>query len=221
MNRILIIDDDEAMRGMFRARLEDKYSIVDTGVPEQALALALEHKPDAILLDLMMPNFSGFELCRTFTSLSFTQAIPIVIVSGEAAARYKSFCQDLGATSYFEKPVNFDELKNCLKAAIESRYRQRRSEVRIRLRVILTLKGTDANGAQFEMLTTTDDVSTSGFRCGCAARLHKGVDIEVYLAGEQEQHVGRAHAIHAEWADSPIPRYGFRFVDKPENWVLQ
>src|SRR6202041_3483024 len=63
--RILIIDDDETMRGLLRDRLEDAYQIFDTGDPEQAIALALEHKPDGVLLDLMMPNFSGFEVCQT------------------------------------------------------------------------------------------------------------------------------------------------------------
>jgi len=42
------------------------YEVIDTQDPEQALGLALEHKPDAILLDLMMPKFSGFELCQSF-----------------------------------------------------------------------------------------------------------------------------------------------------------
>jgi PleD family two-component response regulator len=52
--RILVIDDDEAMRGMIRHRLQGEYEIVETGDPTEALALALEHKPDCILLDLSM-----------------------------------------------------------------------------------------------------------------------------------------------------------------------
>src|SRR5579862_4348048 len=64
--KLLVVDDDESIRGLLRTRLSDSYQIVETGDPEQALALALEHKPDAILLDLMMPGFSGFELCQSF-----------------------------------------------------------------------------------------------------------------------------------------------------------
>jgi DNA-binding response OmpR family regulator len=53
--------------------LSEGYEVIDTVDPEQALGLALEHKPDAILLDLMMPKFSGFELCQSFCSLSYTR----------------------------------------------------------------------------------------------------------------------------------------------------
>jgi len=52
------------MRVLVKMRLSDTYEVIDTGSPEQALGLALQHKPEAILLDLMMPNCSGFELAR-------------------------------------------------------------------------------------------------------------------------------------------------------------
>src|SRR5437762_10100390 len=65
MNKLLVVDDDEAMRKVIRLNLADSYEVIDTGEPEHALALALEHKPDAILLDLRMPKYSGFELCQT------------------------------------------------------------------------------------------------------------------------------------------------------------
>ena len=94
------------MRNLTRMRLEDSYEIIDTGDPKQAFAMALEEKPDAILLDLMMPEFSGFELCQTLSSLSFTRNIPIFIVSGEDATKYKSLCRSLGAFGYFQKPVD-------------------------------------------------------------------------------------------------------------------
>ena len=108
MNKLLVVDDDEAMRKVIRLNLADSYEVIDTGEPEHALALALEHKPDAILLDLRMPKYSGFELCQTFTSLSSTQMIPVLVISGEAGTKTKQFCRDLGAVAYFEKPVDFD-----------------------------------------------------------------------------------------------------------------
>jgi CheY-like chemotaxis protein len=85
MARILIVDDDEAIRRLVRLNLTDLYEVFDTGQPEEALALALEHKPDAILLDLRMPGYSGFELCKTLTSFSATQLIPVFVISGSRA----------------------------------------------------------------------------------------------------------------------------------------
>jgi DNA-binding response OmpR family regulator len=221
MSSILIVDDDDRMRDLLRARLEELYQIIDTGDPQQALALALKHKPEAILLDLMMPNFSGFELCRTFTSLSFTQRIPIFVVSGEAAAKYRTLCQDLGATEYFEKPVDFNALKVRLAAVMQAKPRENRSEVRVRLRVVLKLRGTDVDGKPFEIPTSTDNVSRSGFLCGCTVSLQKDAEVEVYLVNDGEQYVGRARAVRDEGRGTPCPRYGFRFVEKSGQWVLQ
>lgn len=90
MEKILIVDDDDAMRGMIKMRLSDTYETIDTGNPVQALGLALEHKPRAILLDLMMPDCSGFELCQSFHNLSYTARIPIFVVTGESAGKYAS-----------------------------------------------------------------------------------------------------------------------------------
>jgi CheY-like chemotaxis protein len=127
MPKILIVDDDEAVRGLLRLRLSDVYQVVETGNPEQALGLALEHKPDAILLDLMMPGFSGFELCQSFHSLSYTSRIPIFVITGEAGTKYKEHCESLGARGYFHKPVDFPALKAALAAELKDKQPERRA----------------------------------------------------------------------------------------------
>ena len=74
MGKLLVVDDDEVLRRLMHLELSEAYEVIGTGEPEQGLALALEHRPDAILLDLRMPKYSGYELCQTFTSFSRTQS---------------------------------------------------------------------------------------------------------------------------------------------------
>jgi CheY-like chemotaxis protein len=112
MQRILIVDDDKAMRGLLRLRLSDTYEIIETGDPEEALGLSLEHKPDAILLDLMMPKFTGFELVQSLHNLSYTAQIPLFVITGESAEAYNEHCANLGARCVFQKPIDFQEPEN-------------------------------------------------------------------------------------------------------------
>ncbi|HKV23368.1 MAG TPA: response regulator [Candidatus Acidoferrum sp.] len=221
MTKLLVVDDDDAMRRVIRLNLADIYDIIDTGEPEHALALALEHKPEAILLDLRMPKYSGFELCQTFTSFSSTQMIPVLVISGEAGAKTKQFCRDLGAVAYFEKPVDFDALRMQLADFLKVRRKERRSEVRVRLRVPLRVTGREENGEEFGIHTTTENVSRSAFLCACAAALSEGSPLEVYLVGAQDEHVGRAQVIRSEWKDTPYPRYACRFIENARHWVLE
>src|SRR5258708_26109958 len=110
MEKLLIVDDDAALRRLMRLELSDTYEVIDSGEPEQGLALALESKPEAILLDLRMPKYSGYELLQTFTSFSHTQKIPVIIVSGEAGAQTKEHCKQLGAAVSFPDPIRFHAL---------------------------------------------------------------------------------------------------------------
>src|SRR5215472_12649081 len=167
MAKLLIVDDDPSLRRLMRLELGDTYEIIDSGEPEQGLALALEAKPEAILLDLRMPKYSGYELLQTFTSFSHTQKIPVVVVSGEAGGQTKQHCKQLGAAGYFEKPIDFDALRACLHGLAKHRNDPPRSEVRVRLHVSLKLRGLNDHGQQIDEPATTENVSMSGFLCVC------------------------------------------------------
>lgn len=221
MQKILVVDDEDAVRRLMRLNLSDAYEVIDTGDPEYALALAMQNKPAAILLDLRMPRFSGFELCRTFASMTFTQLIPIFIVSGEAGSTTKALCKDLGATAYFEKPIDFDGLRSSLARVLGSKREDRRSEVRVRLRVPLKLQGNDANGESFEEETFTENVAQSSFLSGCTAVLARDAVVRVFVKSGSEQLVGKARVVRSEASETPYPRYAFRFVERSGTWVLQ
>jgi CheY-like chemotaxis protein len=221
MGKLLIVDDDEALRRLMRLELSDAYEIIDSGEPEQGLALALEHGPEAILLDLRMPKYSGYELLQTFTSFSRTQMIPVIIVSGEAGGQTKEHCKQLGAAAYFEKPIDFDALRTCLGQNAKSRRTPPRTEVRVRLRVPLKLGGTDGHGKKFSEVATTENVSLSGFLCDSTLDLPGDSIVDVYLTSYGEDYVGKAKIVHVDSKGAPLRRYGCRFIEKTGPWVLQ
>jgi CheY-like chemotaxis protein len=221
MEKLLVVDDDEALRRLMRLELSDTFEVIDSGEPEQGLALALEHKPDAILLDLRMPKYSGYELLQTFTALSHTQKIPVIIVSGEAGGQTREHCKQLGALGYFEKPIDFEALRTCLRQIAKTRRFIPRTEVRVRLRVPLKLRATDSHGNKIDLQTTTENVSLSGFLCSSTALLSVDSVVEVYLTSCGTDYVGKAKIVHSDTKAAPLRHYGCRFIEKTGPWVLQ
>lgn len=219
MAKLLVVDDEVAMRRLIRMNLIDEYEIVDTGEPEHALALALEHKPDAILLDLRMPKYSGFELCQMFTTFGSTQLIPVLVISGEAGSSTKEFCRGLGVAAYFEKPVDFAALRMRLAEFLQTRRRERRGESRAKLRVPLKLIGTDVHGKQFVALTMSENIGASSFLCATNVEMATDSTVEVHILSGG-QFAGGARIVRSDWQDSQFPRYACRFIEKAENWVL-
>jgi len=221
MEKLLIVDDDAALRRLMRPELSDTYEVIDSGEPEHGLALALESKPGAILLDLRMPKYSGYELLQTFTSFSHTQKIPVIIVSGEGGGQTKEHCKQLGAAGYFEKPIDFDALRVCLRQVAKHRNDPPRSEVRVRLRVSLKLRGINEHGQEIDEAATTENVSMSGFLCVCAAHFPINSNLAVYLTTPDEKYVGKARIVHSDSEGAKLRRFGCAFTEKTGPWVLQ
>jgi len=210
MARILIVDDDDLMRSAIKEHLLGTYEVIDTGIPETALALALEHKPDAILIDLSMHGLSGFELCQALSSLRFTRHIPVFVCGADE--RNKAFCENLGAFRFFKKPVDFAKLKTDLASVVSLNRDERRGGVRVQLRVILRLTGKTQEGMFLEARATTENMSAGGFLCSCTSSLEKVTTVEVCLCGEREHRLGRARLVRVLKTDTLDPRYGFQFI---------
>jgi DNA-binding response OmpR family regulator len=222
MRRLLVVDDDESIRKLIRFRLKSSYEITETDSPEEAVALALQDKPDAVLLDLRMPKYSGVEICQSMGRLSFTHSIPIFIISGEGASKYEEFCKSLGAKGYFQKPIDFDALQARLNDVLGAKSPDRRSEPRIKLKVTIELQGTDSAGQPFRLTADTVDVSSRGFLCGCTVSLNVDAIVAVSLVqNKRAETVGKARVAHVQWPGTPGQLCGFQLLDNPKNWVLQ
>ena len=109
MKRILIIEDDLAILRGLRDNLEyESYEILTAEDGEQGYCLIREKKPDLIILDLMLPKMSGYELCRKVREEGVTTPILMLTARGEEVDRVLGL--DLGADDYVTKPFSVPEL---------------------------------------------------------------------------------------------------------------
>jgi DNA-binding response OmpR family regulator len=118
---ILVVDDDRATSDVFHRWLTTEgYRVVVAGTGTEALEAAHAHHPDLILLDLMMPGPSGFDVCAQLKQDPATRQIPVVIVSGlPALPNWRHGCE-LGAVDYLAKPFKMDHLGACVRKHLHS-----------------------------------------------------------------------------------------------------
>ena len=108
----LVIDDDDNAQDMMRKFLEKQnVSILQAKSGEDGLKLAAEHMPDAITLDVMMPEMDGWEVLTALQSNETTKNIPVIMLT---MADEPDIGFSLGATDYLTKPVNWDQLSGIL-----------------------------------------------------------------------------------------------------------
>jgi CheY-like chemotaxis protein len=219
---ILIIDDDKSARRMLSFRLKDSYEVLEAGSPKEGLILALQHKPDVILVDLMMPGHTGFEVCQTISTLSFTELTPVFVVSGAPKTLYKDFCFTLGAKAYFEKPIDFDLLQKRLAETMSTRRENHRIEPRIRLRLGIELRGIDKKGDPFVVLSSTDNVSRHGFACSLDVTLGQNAVVELFLRTRTvHRFIGKSTLVWLDYPETVLTqRCGFRFIEEPKEWIF-
>ncbi len=105
-NKILLVDDTPAnIRFLVEALREDYELIIATSGPE-ALQLAATGKPDLILLDIMMPDMDGYEVCKKLKQDENTKDIPVIFVTAMTEKSDEEKGIGLGAVDYITKPFN-------------------------------------------------------------------------------------------------------------------
>ncbi len=109
--RILIADDDPDMRHLLRLILRRRgYQIIEAQDGKETLARASEERPDLILLDIMMPRMSGFEVCRRLQADKGTMHIPIIFLTAKSDPVSRSEGLRLGARDFISKMVGPKQL---------------------------------------------------------------------------------------------------------------
>lgn len=127
--RVLIVDDEEDIRTNLEAALSaEGYKTILAASGEEALRLARGMRPDALLLDIMMPDMDGYELCRRLKADDSAKGAMVVFASALRKTRDKVEGLDMGADDYVTKPFNMPELLAKLRALFRARESNRQLE---------------------------------------------------------------------------------------------
>ncbi|MEM9218905.1 MAG: response regulator [Cyanobacteria bacterium P01_F01_bin.150] len=117
LGTILIVEDSPSeMELMSHYLREGGFLVLNATGAKQALAVALEQKPNVILTDIVMPGMSGFELCRSLKKNPITQKIPIIICTSKNQEIDRLWGMKQGADAYITKPFSREQLIQSVKS---------------------------------------------------------------------------------------------------------
>lgn len=135
---ILIIDDSAENRLLLSSQLDmEGYEVLQAEVGREGITVAEEANPDLILLDVMMPEMNGFEVCRHLKKNGNTSGIPIIMVTALREVQYRIKGIEAGADEFLSRPHHREELLVRVQALIQlKRARERLEEERNRLQLL-------------------------------------------------------------------------------------
>ena len=118
--RILVVDDDENILSLERTILEQKgFDVTTAGGGEDALRLIKQETFDLVLLDVMMPDKDGFEVCRLIKQDARTKTIPVIFLTAKGGGEALAEGFDSGAVMYINKPFTANKLLTIVNTMLE------------------------------------------------------------------------------------------------------
>jgi two-component system, OmpR family, phosphate regulon response regulator PhoB len=107
LKKLLIADDELGIRRLVRMTLEsDQYEIIEAADAQEALGMARAHRPELVLLDVMMPKGTGFDVCRALKQDPETRDITVVMLTARSQKSDVAEGEGAGADDYFTKPFS-------------------------------------------------------------------------------------------------------------------
>ncbi len=111
--KILVIDDAEDLLELTRRLLESRgYQVIPLQDGDQAMTVIREHRPDLVIMDMLMPGLDGEEICHAIKSEPLFAHLPVIITTGQFLEGDSSSPQFKKADSYLRKPFDPEELLN-------------------------------------------------------------------------------------------------------------
>ena len=119
---ILLADDAPDVREMYRLWMElSEFDVLEAADGRQAIELAMQHRPHAIVMDLSMPDVDGWEACRRLKADPLTRHIPIIALSAHGYADAQRRALEAGCDQFVAKPCAPDTLEECLRRVLTNR----------------------------------------------------------------------------------------------------
>ncbi len=119
--KILAIDDSSTNIVLLNAVLaQEGYEVLSASSAVEAYQLLEEHAPDLILLDLLMPEVSGFDFLENIKRKEALRKIPVVIVSAVGTKENISLSREMGAVSFISKPIDVSELIKTIRNLLQN-----------------------------------------------------------------------------------------------------
>lgn len=109
--RVLVVDDQPVLLHSMAALFGADHDVSLTTQGEQVLALALQRQPDLILLDVVMPGTSGYDVCRQLKADPQTRDIPVIFLTAQCDAESEALCFGLGAVDFIAKPFHAEVVR--------------------------------------------------------------------------------------------------------------
>ena len=120
MSLILIIEDNEKNMKLVRDVLQVKgYTTLEAVTAEDGIKLAMEHKPDLVLMDIHLPGMNGIEALGVLRANSATASIPVIAVTASVMQQDRKLITDAGFDAYVGKPINLKEFLDAVRDALE------------------------------------------------------------------------------------------------------
>ena len=116
MAKIMLVEDDKSLREIYSIRLvAEGYEVVSAGDGEEALAMAVQERPDLILSDVMMPKISGFDMLDILRSTPETKNIKVIMMTALSSEDQRQRGENLGADKYLVKSqVGIEDVINAV-----------------------------------------------------------------------------------------------------------
>ena len=188
---ILVVDDEKAIRHLLDVNLsKEGYNVIEAADGVEAVEVAIEKRPDIILLDVMIPKFDGLTVCKKIKSI---MNVPILMVTAKDSELDKILGLELGADDYVTKPFSIRELiariKANLRKAEATVFAEQNPNVEVKRDNIITVGVLTLDLDRFEVMV-------EGKRVDLTLREY---EVLKFLASEPGQVVSREVLLEKVW----------------------